>query len=90
MYCNFEANYGSVHCSPTSFPGPFQKALGTRLPVDKSRYKGPNNTQQLTNDLKTKKEQWLFPCEPVPGQNPNCHFNSNLSKWIRAADHSTL
>ena len=33
-------------------------------PVHRSRYKGPNNTQQLTNDSWTKKEQWLFPCEP--------------------------
>ena len=32
-----------------------------RLPVHKSRYKGPNNTQQLTNDSQTKKEQWLLP-----------------------------
>ena len=36
-----------------------------RVPVHKSRYKGPNNTQQLTNDSQTKKEQWLFPCEPI-------------------------
>ena len=36
-----------------------------RVPVHKSRYKGTNNTQQLTNDSQTKKEQWLFPCEPV-------------------------
>ena len=36
-----------------------------RVPVHKSRYKGRNNTQQLTNDSLTKKERWLFPCEPV-------------------------
>ena len=36
-----------------------------RVTVHKSLYKGANNTQQLANDSKTKKEQWLFPCEPA-------------------------
>ena len=29
-----------------------------RVPVRKSRYKGPNYTQQLANDSQTKTEQW--------------------------------
>ena len=35
------------------------------VPIHKSWYKIPNNTQQVPNDSYTKKEQWLFPCLPV-------------------------
>ena len=43
----------------------FKYGFCPRVPVQKSRYKRPNNTQQLTSDFSTKKEQWLFLCVPV-------------------------
>ena len=55
----------SVDGSPNRVEMKLHFRFCPRVPVHKSKYKRPNNTQQLTNDSWTKKEQWLFPCEPV-------------------------
>ena len=51
-----------------------------RVPVHKSRYKGPNNTQQLTNDLLNKERTMLIPLwTRTPGQNHAVSVNQAAS-----------
>ena len=56
-----------------------------RVPVHKSRYKEPNNTQQLTND--SNQWQWLFPCEPVHQRGQNRILTTVRSQLISSSTH---